>query len=271
MDQAHVSPARRIPLYVFGAAVMLALIVPSLIVIPMSFSASDYLQFPPQDWSMRWYQVYFGSVTWWDATIYSLAVACTTSVLATILGTLAAYGLRLVGRGYAPLLLAALTMPLTVPVILIAIGIFYVYARAGLVNTMTGLVLAHTMLAIPFVVVVVYSRLLSFDLNQVRVAQSLGSGPARSFLLVVLPQLRFALVSAALLAFLTSFDEVVIALFISGGARSTLTRVMFTSLRDQVDPTIAAVASLLNVISVTLVVVYQLTANREKKAAPAAR
>ena len=263
----HVRPHQRIPLYVFGALVMLALIVPSLIVVPMSFSAADYLRFPPEEWSLRWYEAYFGSVTWRDATLISLTAAFLTSVLATILGTVAAYGLRLLGRGTSPLLLVMLTMPLTVPVILIAIGIFYVYARIGLVNTMTGLVLAHTMLAIPFVVVVVFTRLQTFDLNQVRVAQSLGSGPARSFVLVVLPQLRFAIISGALLAFLTSFDEVIIALFISGGARSTLTRVMFTNLRDQVDPTIAAVASLLNIISVLLVVVFQTIEARDRKAA----
>ncbi|MGE0212897.1 MAG: ABC transporter permease [Parvibaculaceae bacterium] len=264
----HVQPRQRIPLYLFGALVMFGLIVPSLIVVPMSFSAADYLQFPPREWSLRWYEAYFGSVGWRDATIISLSAAFLTSILATILGTLAAYGLRLLGRGSSsPFLLAALTMPLTVPVILIAIGIFYIYARIGLVNTMTGLVLAHTMLAIPFVVVVVFTRLQTFDLNQVRVAESLGSSPARSFVLIVLPQLRFAIISGALLAFLTSFDEVIIALFISGGARSTLTRVMFTNLRDQVDPTIAAVASLLNIISVLLVVVFQAIEARDKKAA----
>lgn len=263
----HVRTRQRIPLYVLGALVMFGLIVPSLVVVPMSFSAADYLQFPPQGWSLRWYEAYFGSVGWRDATVISLSAAFLTSVLATTLGTLAAYGLRLLGRGASPLLLAALTMPLTVPVILIAIGIFYIYARMGLVNTMTGLVLAHTMLAIPFVVVVVFTRLQTFDLNQVRVAESLGSSPARSFVLVVLPQLRFAIISGALLAFLTSFDEVIIALFISGGARSTLTRVMFTNLRDQVDPTIAAVASLLNLISVLLVVVFQAIEARDKKAA----
>ena len=263
----HVRPHRRIPLYVFGALVMFGLIVPSLIVVPMSFSAADYLQFPPQEWSLRWYEAYLGSVDWRDATLISLTAAFLTSILATILGTLAAYGLRLLDRGASPLLLAALTMPLTVPVILIAIGVFYVYARMGLVNTTTGLVLAHTMLAIPFVVVVVFTRLQTFDLNQVRVAESLGSSPARSFALIVLPQLRFAIVSGALLAFLTSFDEVIIALFISGGGRSTLTRVMFTNLRDQVDPTIAAVASLLNIISVTLVILFQTFESRDKKAA----
>jgi len=263
----HVRPHQRIPLYILGTLVMFGLIVPSLIVVPMSFSAADYLQFPPHDWSLRWYRAYLGSLDWRDATLISLTAAFLTSILATILGTLAAYGLRLLGGGVSPLLLAVLTMPLTVPVILIAIGIFYVYARMGLVNTMTGLVLAHTMLAIPFVVVIVFTRLQTFDLNQVRVAESLGSGPARSFALIVLPQLRFAIISGALLAFLTSFDEVIIALFISGGGRSTLTRVMFTNLRDQVDPTIAAVASLLNIISVMLVVLFQIFESRDRKAA----
>ncbi|MGF7163436.1 putative spermidine/putrescine transport system permease protein [Rhodoligotrophos appendicifer] len=266
MYEDHVRPRQRIPLYILGGIIMLLLIVPSMIVVPMSFSGSDFLEFPPREWSLRWYSTYFHSGTWLDATAISLTAAIFTALFATILGTLAAYGLRLLGRGLSPLLLAALTMPLTVPVILIAIGIFYVYARIGLVNTMTGLVLAHTMMAIPFVVVVVFSRLQSFDLNQVRVAESLGSNPARSFILIVLPQLRFSIISGALLAFLTSFDEVIIALFISGGSQSTLTRVMFTNLRDQVDPTIAAVASMLNVISVLLVVVFQMIEARDRRA-----
>ena len=264
-DDFHVT--RRLPLIAFGALVMFGLIVPSLIVLPMSLSASDYLEFPPREWSWRWYEAYFGSVTWRDATIISLTAATATSVLASIIGTLAAYGLRLLGRSAPPTLLVFLTMPLTVPVILIAIGVFYVFARVGLVNTMTGLVLAHTMLAIPFVVVLVLSRLQNFDLNQVRVAESLGASPAKAFVMIVLPQIRFAILSGALLAFLTSFDEVIVALFITGGGRSTLTRVMFTSLRDQVDPTIAAVSSMLNLVSVLIVVVFQSITVRDSRAA----
>ena len=189
---------RRLPLVLFGALVMLLLILPSLIVIPMSFSAGDYLEFPPREWSLRWYDAYFDSSLWQAATMTSLIAGVATALLACVLGTAAAWGLRLLGRGASPLLMMLLPMPLTVPVILTAIGVFYLYARLDLVNSMLGLVLAHTMLAIPFVLILVLSRLQGFDLNQVRVAESLGARPVRAFFLVVLPQIRLSVAAGAL-------------------------------------------------------------------------
>lgn len=256
--------SRRLPLILFAGLVMLLLVLPSLIVVPMSFSAGDYLEFPPREWSLRWYDAYFASSLWQEATSISVIAGLCTALAASALGTAAAWGLRLMGGG-SPLLLMVLTMPLTVPVILTAIGIFYLYVRLDLVNSMLGLVLAHSMLAIPFVLILVLSRLQGFDLNQVRVAESLGARPLRAFFLVVLPQIRFAVIAGAVLAFLTSFDEVIVALFITGGGKSTITRVMFTSLRDQVDPTIAAVSSILIAISVLLVVVFQFFEARSGK------
>jgi putative spermidine/putrescine transport system permease protein len=136
-----------------------------------------------------------------------------------------------------------------VPVILVAIGVFYVYARIRLVNSLAGIVLAHGMLALPLVLLVVGSALKSFDMNQEMVARSLGASRARAFWSVTLPQIRFSLVSTALLSFLTSFDEVILALFIAGGSNSTLTRNMFNALRDQIDPTIAAISTLMIVVT----------------------
>lgn len=261
---------RRLPLILFAGLVMLLLVLPSLIVIPMSFSAGDYLEFPPRELSLRWYHNYFDSSLWAEATTISFIAGISTAVFASILGTAAAWGLRLMGRGVPPVLMMVLTMPLTVPAILTAIGIFYLYVRLDLVNSMVGLVLAHTMLAIPFVLILVLSRLQGFDLNQVRVAESLGARPVKAFFLVVLPQIRFAVIAGAVIAFLTSFDEVIVALFITGGGKSTITRVMFTSLRDQVDPTIASVSSMLILLSIVLVVVFQFFEGRAAKAAPAA-
>lgn len=271
MESDWIPWRRRLPLILFAGLVMLLLVLPSLIVVPMSFSAGDYLEFPPSEWSLRWYDTYFASSLWQSATSISLIAALCTALLASLLGTAAAWGLRLLGRGASPLLMMLLTLPLTVPVILTAIGVFYVYARLSLVNSMFGLVLAHTMLAVPFTLILVLSRLQSFDLNQVRVAESLGAPPVRAFRMVVLPQIRFAVISGGVLAFLTSFDEVIVALFITGGGRSTITRVMFTSLRDQVDPTIAAVSSILIAISILLVIVFQFFEARSgRKAGPAA-
>ncbi len=242
----------RLWLYLLGAAILLFLMLPTLIVIPMSFSASQFLEFPPHHWSLRWYAHYLNSPTWMAATATSLKVAGLTALFATSVGTAAAYGLFVCTLRVARLIVAALMTPIMVPVILIAIGVFYVYVKVGLLNTLGGLVLADSMLAIPLVVLVVTSALRSCDLSQEMVARSLGASRPHAFLLVTLPQIRFAVVSAAILSFLTGFDEVVVALFVSGGSNATLTRGMFNALRDQIDPTIAAISTLMIVVSSVL-------------------
>ena len=247
----------RLWLYVLAGTVLAFLLIPTLIVIPMSFSASQYLEFPPRKWSLRWYEHYFASVTWRDATVTSLKAAALTSLLATPIGTLAAYGLSASRLRAARVLQVLLITPMIVPVILIAVGVFYVYVKVKLNNSLAGLVLAHTMLAVPIVMIVVASALKSFDMNQEMVARSLGASRPRAFLTVTLPQIRFAVVSAAVLSFLTSFDEVILALFVSGGANSTLTRQMFLALRDQIDPTIAAISTIMIGVTTLMFVLVQ--------------
>lgn len=253
---------RRLWLYLVAGAGMLFLILPTVIVVPMSFSGSDLLAFPPQVWSTRWYEAYAGSIEWRSATGISLQVALLTVLVATPLGTLAAYGLNASGGRLATAILVALAMPLMVPVIFIAIGAFYVFARLGMLHTISGLVLAHSTLALPFVLALVLSRLKTYDMNQEMAARSLGASRFRAFMTVTLPQIRFSIVSAALLAFLTSFDEVIIALLISGGLKETLTRRMFMSLRDQIDPTIASISTLLIAISIGIVLLVQVLQRR---------
>lgn len=255
--ETHITHGARLWLYLAGVLVLIFLVVPTLLVIPMSFSASQYLEFPPRQWSLRWYQSYFSSASWMQATATSLKAGLLTAVVATPLGTLAAYGLLVSRVRHAGVLTALLIAPLVVPVILIGIGVFYAYVRLKLVNTLTGLVFAHSMLAIPVVMMVVSSALKGFDLNQERVARSLGASRARAFLMVTLPQIRFSVVTGAVLSFLTSFDEIVVSLFISGGENSTLTRNMFNSLRDQVDPTIAAISTLIVVATSLLLAITQ--------------
>ena len=242
----------RLWLYVFGTLVLLFLLGPIFIVIPMSFSDSNYLQFPPETWSLRWYREFFGSDEWLAATWISFRAAFLTMLVSTPLGIAAAYGLRFSGSRWATLMRMALIMPLIIPIIILAVGAFYLYVKIGLVNTTLGLVLAHSVLAMPFVLVTVNAGLQQFDRNQEMVARSLGASRLRAFLTVTLPQIRNSVVAGALFAFIVSFDEVVIALFISSGPKSTITRRMFTSLRDQVDPTIAAISTMLIVASVIL-------------------
>ena len=257
-SDTQVTHGSRLWLYVLATFVMAFLVLPTIIVIPMSFSASQYLEFPPREWSLRWYSNYVNSPAWMQATATSLKAGFLTALVATPLGTLAAYGLFVSRLRGSALVVPLLLTPIIVPVILVGIAVFYAYVRLKLVNTLTGLVLAHAMLAIPLVMMVVTSALKSYDMNQEMVARSLGASRPRAFLLVTLPQIRFAVVTSAVLSFLTSFDEVVVALFISGGDNSTLTRNMFNALRDQIDPTIAAISTVMIVISSLLLAISQL-------------
>ena len=253
----QVTHRQRLWLYALAAMVLAFLVLPTLIVVPMSFSASQYLEFPPREWSLRWYRNYLDSAAWLQATRTSFAAAALTTLVATPLGTLAAYGLFVSRLRAAQVVHTLMLTPIIVPVILVAIGVFYAYVRLKLVNSLLGIVLAHAMLALPLVIMVISAALKSFDMNQEMVARSLGASRVRAVLDVTLPQIRFGVVSAALLSFLTSFDEVIVALFIAGGSNSTLTRQMFLALRDQIDPTIAAISTMMIVVTTGLMILSQ--------------
>ncbi|MEM1150938.1 MAG: ABC transporter permease [Pseudomonadota bacterium] len=256
-SDTQVTHGDRLWLYGVAVVVMLLLVIPTFIVIPMSFSASQYLEFPPSSWSLRWYGEYVGSTKWMRATVTSFQVGLLTMLVATPLGVTAAYALFVSGHKATRALFMLLITPMIVPVILIAIGTFYAYGRVGLNNTITGLVLAHTALAIPLVMIVITAALRSYDLNQELVARSLGASRIKAFFSVTLPQIKFSVMSAALLSFLTSFDEVIIAIFVSGGSNATLTKHMFSALRDYIDPTIAAISTIMVLISSLLLLLTQ--------------
>ncbi|MGY6634585.1 MAG: ABC transporter permease [Alkalilacustris sp.] len=261
-SDTQITHARRLWLYVVAVLVMAFLILPTFVVIPMSFSDSRFLRFPPQGFSLRWYESFLTSPEWMQATWVSLKVAVLTTLVATPLGIAASYGLHVSKVPFARVLTIALISPLIIPIIILGVGIFYLYVRLGVVNTIPGLVLAHSILAIPFVVVTVSSGLQQYDLNQERAARNLGASRFTAFRTITLPQIRGSIVAGGLFAFITSFDEVVIALFISGGPNTTLTRRMFTGLRDEIDPTIAAISSLLIVLSVILLLILVLSNRR---------
>ena len=261
--ETQITHAGRLWLYVLGSLIMLFLVLPSLLVIPLSFSDSRYLAFPPPGWSTRWYEAFFSAVEWRDATVVSLTAATLTMVISTALGTLAAYGMHASRSRFTQLVYATFMLPLIIPGILIAIGIFLLYAHLGLNNTLTGIVLAHSVMAIPLVVILVASSFKSYDMNQEMVARSLGASRPWAFLTVTLPQIKTSVISAALLAFITSLDEVVISLFIAGGDKATLTRRMFNALRDQIEPTIAAISTILVALSVLTVLVLELLRTRK--------
>lgn len=252
-------------LYGFVIIVLAWLIIPVLIIVPMSFSGARFLAFPPPSWSLRWYEAYLGNPQWMQATRVSLTVALISSVVATVFGTAAAYALNLTNSRLVHSLQAVLLLPLVVPIVITAVGVFLVYAQVGLIATMTGLVLANIMLGMPYVVTSVLVGLRKFDPTQEMVARSLGMNRWRSFFAVTLPQIRPSVISGTLFAFISALDETVVALFISGGQNQTLTKRMFTALRDEIDPTIAAISSLLTGISFILVMLVALNARSAEK------
>ena len=272
VSETQIKLKDRLWLYIFSYIVLFLLIVPSLVVIPMSFSASQYLEFPPREWSLRWYENYFfswkvenGFNDWMQATWTSVKVAVLTIVVAVPAGTMAAYGLINGNSRASKILFPIFISPIMVPNILVAIGLFYFFVQLKLVGSVLGLVLGHSLVAMPLVLIIVLSALKNYDMNQEKVARSLGATRFRAFKEITLPQIKFSLISASLIAFLTSFDEVIISLFVAGGDNSTITRSMFLALRDQIDPTIAAISTILILISSGLLLIVQLIGSKEKK------
>ena len=255
----------RLWLYFISGLVIIFLIVPTFIVIPMSFSASQYLEFPPESWDIRWYENYFGSSEWMNATWVSLKAAVITVLITTPIATMAAYGLYVSQLRLSRFIFILLITPMMVPVILIAIGVFFAYTKLKLNNSMIGLVLAHSTLALPMVLIVISAGLRSYDMNQERVARSLGASRLKAFFIVTLPQIRFSVITGALLAFIVSFDEVIVALFITGGKMSTITRSMFLALLDQIDPTIASISTIMVLITSVALLLAQMFGQSKNK------
>jgi len=253
----------RIAFVSFCALVLLFLIVPVLIIVPMSFSSARFLTFPPPSLSLRWYREYVDNPAWMQATQVTLTVAIFTVLIATPLGVAAAYAISQSKLRIMRLVHATLLLPLVVPIIITAVGIFFVYGRVGLVATMPGLVLANVMLGLPYVVISVVAGLRSFDATQEMVARSLGMNRLRSFFAVTLPQIKASVIAGAIFAFISAMDETIVALFISGGQYQPLTKRMFTALRDEIDPTIASISTLMTAASFLLVLVASLRQRKD--------
>jgi putative spermidine/putrescine transport system permease protein len=252
---------------VWAACVVLVFLsVPSLIVLPLSFSDDTVLRFPPETWSTRWYGAFFASPEWRAAAIRSLLVAVATTLLAMPAGIATALALRDRGGVWVNAVRISVLSPIFVPGVLFGIAVLFLYAQLGLNNTLLGLVLAHAALALPFVIVLMEAGIAQLDRSLEVAAASLGAPPLRVLLTVTLPMLRPSILSAALFAFLASFDEIAIAYFISSGDYATLPRRMFSALRDSIDPTIAVVSSLLIVITSALITLSFLVGMGQRRA-----
>lgn len=246
---------------VLAAAVLLFLTLPILIVVPMSFSSAEALTFPPPGLSLRWYESFFGDARWLQAARTSVIVALASSTLAAVLGSAAAYGLvrgNWLGRKAVE---ANFLLPLIVPQVITALALYIYFARLGILGTLPGLIMGHTVLGLPYVVLIMSVAIRSFDVRIEQVALSLGSSWQRMFVTVVLPNLAPSLAAAWLFAFVISFDEVIITFFLAG-ANETIPKRMFNELMLQVNPTITAIATLLIAVSIITISSLAILARR---------
>ncbi len=246
----------------FCALVFVFLVAPIVVIVPLSFNAEPYFTFTegmlrldPDAYSLRWYREIIENEVWTRSLVNSLVIGVSATALATTLGTLAALGLASAAMPARRLVIGLLISPMITPVIISAAGMFFFYSSIGLGQTHLGLILAHTALGIPFVVITVTATLSGFDRNLTRAAASLGAPPLYAFRKVQLPLIAPGVVSGALFAFATSFDEVVVVLFMAGVEQRTIPRQMWAGIREQISPAILAVATFLIVFAALLLVV----------------
>ena len=268
MLQSYASPVERIWYYLFRilcGLILLFLIVPILVIMPLSFNSDSFLMYPMSGFSMRWYEEFFGSGVWRTALKNSMIISPLATLLAVALGTVASVGLvRANFRGKA-LLTSILISPMIVPVVIVGVAVYLVFSPLGLSGSYTGLILAHAVLGVPFVIITVTATLQGFDYNLIRAAASLGADPVTAFFKVTLPLVAPGVISGALFAFATSFDEVVVTLFLASPEQSTLPRQMFSGIRDNISPTIAAVATVLIAAATLMLLVLEWMRRRNER------
>ena len=258
------------------------LIAPIFIILPLSFSASpffeftrEFMNFEPEAWSLRWYRQMVGISSIGDTTVVtdkwmlgtrnSFFVGIVATLLATALGTVAALGLSRPHMPFKAVLMAILISPMIVPLIITAAGMFFFYSKIGLTHTYLGLILAHTALGTPFVVITVTATLTGFDTNLIRASQSLGADTMRTFFKVIMPLILPGVISGGLFAFITSFDEVVIVMFIGCVEQITIPKQMWAGLRQETSPVILCMATCLVALSIFLLTTVELLRRRSEK------
>ncbi len=271
----HATTGERIWHYTFltiCVLIFMFLIVPILIIFPLSFNSQPYFSFTPEmltldpaGYSTRWYEDFFTNSSWQQAVRNSLIIAFFSTIISTFLGTLAALGLSRKEFPYKTAIMGLLISPMVVPLIISAAGMFFFYSRIGLQGTHVGVILAHAALATPFVVIVVTATLVGFDHSLTRAAASLGASPTRTFFQITVPLITPGVISGALFAFITSFDEVVVVLFVGSVNQRTIPWAMFSGIREQISPTILAVATILILFSVALLASIELLRRRNER------
>lgn len=257
---------------VIAGAILVFLITPILVVMPLSFNAEDFftftqkmLAFDPEGYSLKHYRDFLTNTEWTNAVKNSLMIAPVATIISVSLGTLAAIGLS---QSHVPgkqAIMAILISPMIVPLIISATGMYFFYSKIGIVGTYWGVVLAHAVLGIPFVIITVTATLVGFDKSLVRAAANMGANPVTTFFRVQMPLILPGVISGGLFAFITSFDEVVVVLFIGSAELQTLPWQMFTGLREQISPTILAAATILVGISILLLSLVEVLRRRSER------
>ncbi|MBY6115027.1 ABC transporter permease [Mameliella alba] len=257
---------------VLCGAIFVFLITPILVVMPLSFNAQDFFTFTPEmlrfeaeGYSLKHYRDFFTSTEWQQALRNSLIIAPLATLLSVSFGTLAAIGLSSEHVPFRRAIMAILISPMIVPLIISAAGMYFFYSRIGLQGTLLGVVLAHAALGIPFVIITVTATLVGFDRSLTRAAANMGANPVTTFFRVQMPLILPGVISGGLFAFITSFDEVVVVIFVGSARQQTLPWQMFTGLREQISPTILAVATILVTISILLLTTVELLRRRSEK------
>jgi putative spermidine/putrescine transport system permease protein len=248
------------------------LIAPIVIIIPLSFNAVPFFTFTdamlsldPAGYSMKWYLDFFTDLNWQGAVKNSFIIAIFSTIMSTTLGTIAALGLSRSEMPAKTLIMGILISPMIVPLIISAAGMFFFYTNIGLASTHLGVILAHAALATPFVVITVTATLVGFDQSLIRAAAALGASPIVTFFRVIVPLILPGVISGALFAFVTSFDEVVVVKFVGSYEQRTIPWAMFSGIREQISPTILAVATLLIILSASLLATLELLRRRNER------
>lgn len=249
-------------LYVFCFLVLLLILLPAIVIIPQAFTSLNYFTYPIPGWSDKWFDKFFSNKEWIVGLERSIIIAIFAAIVATILGTMAAVAVnKLQFRGKS-IFMSFMIAPMVVPVIVVGVSLYTTFSKIGLTNTLPGLVLAHTLLAIPMVFVTMMAGLANVDPNLELAAIGMGSTPFGAFFKVTLPTVKSSLVSSILFAFVTSLDEVVVTIFISGANTKTLTMVMWENLRTNIEPTLAVAALFLIILTLGMYVISQIVAWR---------
>jgi len=271
----HASTGERIWYYTYRVIcglIFFFLIAPIVVVIPLSFNAVPFftftpemLSFDPAGYSLKWYEDFFTNANWQGAVSNSFIIAFFATIISTTLGTIAALGLSRSEMPAKTLIMGILISPMIVPVIIAAAGMFFFYSDIGLASTHVGVILAHAALGTPFVVITVTATLVGFDQSLIRAAATLGASPTLTFFKVIVPLITPGVISGALFAFVTSFDEVVVVQFVGSYKQRTIPWAMFSGLRESISPTILAVATLLVTLSIIMLTTVELLRRRSDR------